>query len=564
MERVDCADIYSSRFRWAYCQLQELKTLPSLKPKYVEETLRSLPPTLDGTYERMLTGIKQMFRQEALVLLRWLAYAESPLSLEELAEAVIVDPTGGGRVELGERGALEDTLEILSGLVMVQEVDIADESSGELGSESEASVLSESEDNDRSNPYSQPWAGKDTKVRLAHFSVKEYLESRRILGGEAHSFYLESATEHRFLAQSCLTYLLFYSESSEKSSTKQDLITFPLLRYAARSWAYHSPLQRSGELVREMSLLRSEVAMSDWVLVYQPDQPWEKPFRFPFPLKTALYYASSLGLDEVVSQLLTTGSDVNARGGKYGNALQAASWQGHEKVVQMLLNAGAEMNAQGGEFCNALQAASWGGHEKVVRILLDAGAEINARGGLKGSALEAASWVGRVNVVQLLIDTGADVNVQGGEYGNALQAASSGGHEKIVQVLLDVGAAVNAQGGEHGTALQAASYGGYEKVVQMLLRAGAKANLQGGMRGNALQAASQRGHEKVVRMLLNAGADVNALGGICGNALQAAKGRKKVVQMLMEAGALDHVVRFHMKGSYSDEGVSWTGTQIFD
>jgi ankyrin repeat domain-containing protein 50 len=40
-------------------------------------------------------------------------------------------------------------------------------------------------------------------------------------------------------------------------------------------------------------------------------------------------------------------------------------------------------------------------------------------------------------------------------------------------MLINSGADVNAQGGALGNALQAASYGGHEKVVQMLMNAGA-------------------------------------------------------------------------------------------
>jgi ankyrin repeat protein len=43
-------------------------------------------------------------------------------------------------------------------------------------------------------------------------------------------------------------------------------------------------------------------------------------------------------------------------------------------------------------------------------------------------------------------------------------------------------------------------------VVQMLMDAGADVNAQVGFYGNALQAASAEGHEKVVQMLVDAGA----------------------------------------------------------
>ena len=54
-----------------------------------------------------------------------------------------------------------------------------------------------------------------------------------------------------------------------------------------------------------------------------------------------------------------------------------ASFRGHEKVVQILLDKGADINAQGGRYGNALQAASYGGHEKEVQMLLNHDAVVN-------------------------------------------------------------------------------------------------------------------------------------------------------------------------------------------
>ena len=48
-----------------------------------------------------------------------------------------------------------------------------------------------------------------------------------------------------------------------------------------------------------------------------------------------------MAIEAAVQELLTVGTDVNAPGGYYGNALQAASYRGQEKVVKMLMNAGA-------------------------------------------------------------------------------------------------------------------------------------------------------------------------------------------------------------------------------
>jgi hypothetical protein len=42
------------------------------------------------------------------------------------------------------------------------------------------------------------------------------------------------------------------------------------------------------------------------------------------------------------------------QGGCYGDALKAGSQGGHEAVVEMLLDKGANLNAQGGKYGNAL------------------------------------------------------------------------------------------------------------------------------------------------------------------------------------------------------------------
>jgi nucleoside phosphorylase len=115
--------------------------------------------------------------------------------------------------------------------------------------------------------------------------------------------------------------------------------------------------------------------------------------------------------------------------------------------VQILLENGADVNAQGGKYGNALQAASSKGYEGIVQILLENGADVNAQGGKYGNALQAASYEGHEKVVQILLENGADVNTKGGEYGNALQAASQGDHENVVQMLLDRGAGVLTENG---------------------------------------------------------------------------------------------------------------------
>ncbi|KKP01543.1 hypothetical protein THAR02_06365 [Trichoderma harzianum] len=118
--------------------------------------------------------------------------------------------------------------------------------------------------------------------------------------------------------------------------------------------------------------------------------------------------------------LLEHGADVNAKGGKYGFALQTACARedGSDSASDINTNSGTTMllfelcpninvNSQGGIFGSALQAAAFSGQTESVRLLLDRGADINARGGKCGSALNAAIFSGYWDIVEILLQRGA-------------------------------------------------------------------------------------------------------------------------------------------------------------
>jgi ankyrin repeat protein len=498
--------------------------------------LNSLPASLDGTYERMLCKIDSHSVEDARRILNLVCFASRPLTVHEIIDGIAVRLRND--VGLDQKHRLQDANDIhgiCSGLI-------------EIGLDSGSST--------------KAWDAHDgpnlvQTVRIAHFSVQEYLESERIRHEHAAIFSLSSVEAHAEISHICLLYLLEPALSYNKPF-RSCVEGYPLARYAAEFWYHHfQKAERPQALNSSISkLFHRQDSFRAWLALYDLD--YDSSTKESKMAGSPVYYASLLGLEQVLygliyieqqkkvtpiseslpqkssifetisvkvelpgkmpqaeslsgsepamHELLENKANGNSQNGRRGTAPQAMKSGQHDPVKELRLVMGTDINAQGGSYGNALQAASFKGHESVVKLLLDNGADINGQGGRYGSALQAASFKGHISVVHLLLDGGADLNAQGGVFGNALNAASSTGRESVVQLLLDKGANVNAQGGEFGTSLQAASYRGHESVVLLLLKKGADVNFQGGFHGNAIQAALYKGYTSIVNLLMERGA----------------------------------------------------------
>ena len=175
----------------------------------------------------------------------------------------------------------------------------------------------------------------------------------------------------------------------------------------------------------------------------------------------AMHYAVKKGL-VYVKRLLGEGYPVNNRDFRGYTPLFITPQ--NKEVIETLLDSEADVNAKGGGYGNALQATACSGEIEIVQLLLKRGADVNAQGGH-----------------QLLLERGADVNAHGGPFGNVLQAAAQNGNIAVVQLLLERGADVNAQGDEYETALQAAAYSGKIEICTAAVREGSGCQCAGGL-----------------------------------------------------------------------------------
>ncbi|KAJ7291413.1 hypothetical protein C8J57DRAFT_1458271 [Mycena rebaudengoi] len=490
--------------------------------KAVRDALKNLPEDLEDTYNEAMDRIEAQNKDDREIARRaliWVANAKRPLSVHELREALAIE-LGATTLDADGMLDIEFIVSVCAGLLIV-----------------------------------------DQAVRLVHYTTQDYIDRVQ------PSRFPRAQTE---ITSQCLTYISFNDFSMDRSQNTWSLYSkHKLLSYASHYCLLHAAGEPESLLQESIIDFLSDAhhwwspSLSDKVPSQWYDLKWPS-------VSSKLWVAAIFGLQEITKHLLefdqsiskeekesalvdashwncpgvlrlliNHGTNVNAAGGSYGNALHAAAAMGHVSVVQELIANRINVNIRGIRYSSALNAALEEGHEEVAKLLIRNGADVNLQGGKYRTPLRVASGKGAMEVVQLLLEHGADVSSQGGYIGTALLAASAEGHTGVVQLLLEHGADVDAQGGYSGTALQAASARRNITVVQLLLDHGADVNLQGGHHGNALQAVSAQGDITVVQFLLENGADVNTQGGYYGTALQAAsaEGRADVVQLLLEHGA---------------------------
>ena len=132
-----------------------------------------------------MRNIDEDSREEAARILTLLCFSSRPLTVQELIDGIAVDLEEPARLNPGRRlQDIEDLRKICPGLI-------------DIGFEANDKLFLKNGGNDSEEETT-------LTLRIAHFSVQEYLESDRI---KLHRFALKSAFAHAEIAQICLVYL---------------------------------------------------------------------------------------------------------------------------------------------------------------------------------------------------------------------------------------------------------------------------------------------------------------------------------------------------------------------
>ncbi|KAK6598467.1 hypothetical protein H4I95_09077 [Botrytis cinerea] len=325
-------------FRWVVCQLDMFRKCMSVSA--IRKAMKTLPKSLDETYERILQQIDVDHQSEVSKILQALTVAVKRLNVEELVEILAIDIDSDLPCFDEDSRLLnpEIILSICSSLVTKFEP--------RSGQDEELKTKWK-----RDLP-SQESGSSSPAVKLAHASVADYLTQ-----STTSPFHFTQYTARQFMAQACLAYLLNpeFSQGHEQKLLKSRYRKYPFLRHLTLNWPryvnrepgdpddYLAP--RTRKLLRaflETHKLEHGGNFAFWIGMMMPSAIGKESFV----LRThPLYYAASFGLADIVRIILDTEPDIdiNALGGRaHATALHVACYREHYKVAKLLLERGAD------------------------------------------------------------------------------------------------------------------------------------------------------------------------------------------------------------------------------
>ncbi|KAL7904284.1 ankyrin repeat-containing domain protein [Trichoderma velutinum] len=545
-------------FQYVRCQFENLQNLSSVDA--VRKALQDLPNGLDSTYERMLQCIDANFQPQVIASLKWLTFSIWPLAIDELAEIFVLPSTSNdGFDKMSRLFSSMDVLKYFPGLIVTEE-----RYTGPEFMEKRRGIL---------------------HVRLAHFSIKEYLTSDRILQSRASVFAFTEADAHMHIGRLCLAYHLHISSTAKISNYdeyNEVYHEYKLAKYASKNWTEHiEMIPRTSwppEVLRDALLSLSAHSQSLFNMVFKDLESTDfirKPYLYTvlrgFPQLTEILISNTAGVNKYLTQMdLDEGLRYAAiyrrktivqlflsKGAQLHNYLEIAAGQGDVMTVKLLLDHRAEVTASTGELGSALIIALWSGHLDMLKLLLSCGADVNSPFNkvdyMPHSAylLRASRQLHIVDCLCFLFDNGAGVNMKENySLAAALYVAAHFGYNAASRQLLDRGADVNELAGQYGYPLQAAilSFTFDFEFIVCLLDHGANPNAQVGTGSTALQTACTEmfGHNskmmpQVIELLIDRGADISVKGGEHETALQAACRNRfmpiAVIKLLLKKGA---------------------------
>jgi ankyrin repeat protein len=481
----------------------------------VMRALGRLPAGLFPLYDRMLRDIEPDSREISLCILRYVALACRPLTLDELAFVASSHSARSGPpiTALHIRNLTESCgplFRIKEGIVTLVHESVRDYTK-------EAAFLGELGSNTRKAHLQLAWACIDT---LTQEIQERPLEAYAAAFWPHHAIEADQLAAELFSHPSC-----FFAGSSKLRSKWWDSYTRTNRRFQFLMHLGHKKLQGISQISQlQMACFLGIKFWTEDILDNQKPRFHKISLMLRDPVTkrdrdgwTILHWAAFGGQVTIVELLLNRGANPDTRDRHPGRtALHWAAEEGHEATVESLLHHMVNANAEEklSSYCGTpLHSAAYWGHQTVAKLLLDHGVNVDVRMHDGSTALNRASAAGHTAIVKLLIDHGADVHTED-RYGfTALLRAT--GKVATVKLLLEHGADANTKDKCNITVLHVAASNKAEDSIKLLLDHGADINAADDNGLNIFYYAFDgyrdvTAHEAIVKLLLEHHADINA------------------------------------------------------
>ena len=418
-------------------QLKQLLNEPSRG--LMKKSLQSLPRDLPKTFEEYLSRLGDPSSSSrahlALKTLTWLTFTREPLETEQLREALSIQPESTGPDE-DFVPSMSCILECCLGLVVIDE---------------HANI-----------------------VRLVHFSLQEYLKKH------IRTIYPSGLEE---LALDCYRYCSYqgfnYSPCADEASIVARLDQYPLLRYFASHWRFHTSACSDNPRVQAavINFMSSDPhrtnlrQMSRFVAGYRENY-WAAEEAAS---TQALHMLASLGHFQIFKQALDSQMDkIDLQTGVVRSTpILIAASAGHVEVTRYLLSRGAKPSIPNW-YGNALHCAAEANTPATITLLLDAGMDPDVRTTSGATPLACATDNDAADAAAVLLSRGADpINISLVRHNNLLFEAVQNACPRLVSLILSRKCLdIEAEGGVFGlTALRTATLLLHVETILMLAEA---------------------------------------------------------------------------------------------
>jgi hypothetical protein len=399
------------------------------------EGLRTGADALDSAYSEAMERIEGQMKGKRLLAkqaLSWISYAQRPLTVPELCNALAIQP-GTKVLDHDEIYDMDDILSVCAGLIIV---------------DNESNI-----------------------VRLVHYTTQEYFDRIR-LKWNPHA--------EQDIASACITYLsmdVFVHGSCDSDEAFEARLRDNIfLDYSAQHWGKHAKeIQQaiSGLALpflchEPFALAAIQVARAKYHRSHRDSQSYPRQTN-------GLHLVALYGLTCLAEMLLKESGNFSSADSKDGagrTPLSYAAENGHEAVVRLLVEReDVEADSEDRLGRTPLSSAARNGHEAVVRLLVEReDVEADSKDRFNGTPLSCAAENGHEAIVRLLVEReDVEADSKDGVGQTPLAYAAENGHEAVVRLLVereDVEADSKDSFGK--TPLSYAAESGHEAVVRLL------------------------------------------------------------------------------------------------